>query len=131
MKTKLIIAVILMQYCCTFSQSKNNNWIIGYTYSLNYSFSYIAKMHFQNDTFTIAPQSNSYRVPCQVSQAVISDSAGNMLFYSNGVRVANRVGKIMQNGDSLSPCPFNLNYDARTYGGLNIRQLHNNSQSWH
>jgi hypothetical protein len=36
------------------------------------------------------------------TSASICDSGGNLLFYTNGFRVYNKLGKIMQNGDSLA-----------------------------
>ncbi len=58
---------------------------------------------------------NSHRnATMQNSQTTISDSSGNLLFYTNGDRIYNRNDRIMQNGDSL-------NYGAawdQYYGGL-------------
>lgn len=41
-----------------------------------------------------------------LTNASISDSAGNLLFYTNGIVVANAQHQIMENGDSLNPGPI-------------------------
>jgi hypothetical protein len=50
------------------------------------------------------------------TDAVISDSSGNLLFYTNGMYVANRNFQIMPNGDSINPGDL-YNY----YGNMGYR----------
>lgn len=48
----------------------------------------------------------------------ISDSTGNLWFYSNGTAVANRENEIMQNGDSLGWGPFFTSDPDILYDGM-------------
>lgn len=44
------------------------------------------------------------------TNASISDSLGNLLFYTNGISVWNAEHEIMENGDSLNPGEFTESY---------------------
>ncbi len=50
--------------------------------------------------------------------ANISDSLGNLLFYTNGIYIANAANDTMMNGDSLNPSTYTFN---ATYG-LRVKQ---------
>ncbi len=56
-----------------------------------------------------------------VTHASICDSLGNLLFYTNGVAIANYTHQIMENGDSLNPGEITWNH---TYSGLAVAQSH-------
>ena len=70
----------------------------------------------------ITPNSLTYdtsyftNINFSATAANISDSAGNLLFYTNGVTVYNKNHQIMQNGDSLSWTPDIAGF--LTYGSL-------------
>ncbi len=53
------------------------------------------------------------------TNGVICDKQGNLLFYSNGVYIANALNDTMQNGDGLNPCQFTTNHSDY---GLTIPQ---------
>ena len=44
------------------------------------------------------------------TNAVMSDKSGNLLFYTNGVYIANVNNDTMLNGAGLNPGPFTNNY---------------------
>ncbi|MBK7211812.1 MAG: hypothetical protein IPH88_00640 [Bacteroidales bacterium] len=71
-----------------FAQKEANNWFFVGTNAL---------------TFNYGPPQN---MPCPNSlgdrgTAVASDTAGNLLFYTNGVKVWTKTHQLMQNGDGL------------------------------
>ena len=53
------------------------------------------------------------------TNGVICDANGNLLFYTNGVYIANANDDSMQNGDGLNPSPFTTDH---SFGGLTIPQ---------
>jgi hypothetical protein len=53
------------------------------------------------------------------TNGVICDKNGSLLFYSNGVYIANALNDTMQNGSGLNPCQFTTNH---TEHGLTIPQ---------
>jgi hypothetical protein len=58
-------------------------------------------------------------MPMILTDANICDTAGNLLYYSNGFYVAGSNGEALMNGDTLSPCL----YTEQTYWqGLNLPQ---------
>ncbi|MBL0103911.1 MAG: hypothetical protein IPP51_09230 [Bacteroidetes bacterium] len=53
------------------------------------------------------------------TNAEICDSSGNLLFYSNGIYIANALDDTMQNGSGLNPSDFTT---AHTQYGLTLPQ---------
>jgi hypothetical protein len=81
-------------------QQYDNNWVIN----TNYIDSNII-INFNNDLTINKVKNNIHYWRANTS---ISDSAGNLLWYSNGSKIMNRNAQIMQGGDSI-------NYDYGTY----------------
>ena len=71
----------------TFSQHYMDNWYFGENASLNFSAGY--------------PIYQTSPMKTYEADATISDSLGNLLFYTNGESIWDRNGDIMPNGDSL------------------------------
>ena len=88
MKTKIIIGLILLLPVFGFSQGEFNNWYFGGG----------AAISFNSGTPQVLPSSPMNAVRACIS---VSDSLGNLLFYSNGLRVWNRNHQVMPNGDSI------------------------------
>lgn len=90
-----------------FAQKENANWYYGHYHGL----------HFSDTGVAIITDS---AMPSIEGAASISDSAGNLLFYTNGQKVWNRNNEIMPNGDTLFNSPiFNPNFPndwTITYG---------------
>jgi hypothetical protein len=85
------------------SQGVNNLWLMGYESWAGPPFGG-SNIDFSNgvpDTSYINRSMDFY-----VTNAVICNSIGTLLFYSNGVYIANRNNLIMLNGDNLNPGPF-------------------------
>lgn len=91
MKTKLIL--LFLFYCLTttqsFSQKFYSNWFFGNKTGLNFSYNNVSVLN------------NSWMVSFEAC-ASISDIDGNVLFYTNGVKVWNKNDIVMSNGYNLS-----------------------------
>jgi hypothetical protein len=76
-----------------------------------------SSMDFRNDTLI------NYHIqgdmPMTLTNACICDSLGNLLFYTNGIFVADKNGDTVLNGSGLSPCDYTNEYFCC---GLNIPQ---------
>jgi DNA-binding beta-propeller fold protein YncE len=88
---KILYAVLLLMIFVgnVFGQKEGNIWVGGSKGEIRFSDSAISSKRKDNQLF--------WR-----TSASICDSSGNLLFYTNGFKVFNRIGKIMQNGDSLA-----------------------------
>ena len=96
MKKLLIFLLFLPLFC--FSQKQGNIWMFGQGGALD----------FNGGTPTAFSGSQVFGSPTQSGDYIysegctsISDSSGNLLFYSNGSKIWNRLNHIMPNGDSL------------------------------
>jgi hypothetical protein len=85
---KLYLYLFLLANACAFAQGENDNWYFGYFTGLNFS---------TDPPTPLDGQSSSLE-----GTAVISDSAGQLLFYTDGVTVWNRQHQVMVNGTGLS-----------------------------
>lgn len=81
----IYIATLLS--CSAFTQSYDNNWVFGDSAGLNFS---------GGEPSFFYTGINSHE-----SCASISDSNGNLLFYTNGEKIWNRNNAVMPNGDSI------------------------------
>lgn len=82
---KLFLSMGLVASFLAYAQGENNNWYFGYQVGINFSGS--------------APQFvNGSAMNNLNSSATVSDSSGNLLFYSDGGEVWNREHQIMPNG---------------------------------
>nr|MBK9653192.1 T9SS type A sorting domain-containing protein [Bacteroidota bacterium] len=91
------------------SQGLNHNWLLGYLVNpyLPYSPSADATLQFTKINYSIYGVSRLMKF--SATQANISDSLGNILFYSNGGWIADATGDTMVNGSGLSPSVFSAN----------------------
>jgi hypothetical protein len=79
-------------------QGYGNQWIFGRFSSPNYSPSGTL-LNFNDDTLKIEPVDKPMEL--EGSCATMCDSAGKLLFYSNGCYIANATHQLMANGDSI------------------------------
>ena len=77
----------------------DNNWIIGYGSAVITNTEPCSQIT-NLPTLTIQPQASSIRF--NETCASISDSLGNLLFYTNGIHIANKNYQIMQGSDTLN-----------------------------
>ncbi len=88
MKKTLLFLGILLLPLWNFAQGETDNWYFGDH----------AGLHFDN---TSATALNDGALNTQEGSASISDSAGNLLFYTDGITVYNKNHEVMENGTGL------------------------------
>jgi hypothetical protein len=98
---KLIIGLFILWGSQCFSQKQGNIWYFG-GYDLD-SNTYTAGLDF-NSGFPV-PILNSV-MPSTYGCAAYCNSAGELIFYSDGLTVYDRSHHVMENGDSLGGDPF-------------------------
>jgi len=87
----------------SFGQGLTNHWVMGYGGFWGHPWGGI-DINFSNgfsDTAYVLRDMEFY-----ATNAVISDSVGNILFYSNGFYIANALNDTMQNGSGINPGSF-------------------------
>ncbi len=99
MKTKLVL-VLLGLGVTVFGQGRDNIWMMGrYGALIPYNFYY--KMDF---SFGSPDTIVEYRkMPMWLTNASICDASGNLLFYTNGTWVANKLGDTLLNSQGFNP----------------------------
>ncbi|MBK7854921.1 MAG: hypothetical protein IPJ79_08475 [Bacteroidetes bacterium] len=104
-------------YILTHSQTTgvNTNWILGYGSYWGAAYGHTL-MDFNSGAPTITY--DSLEMDINRTSANISDTNGNILFYTNGYYIADVTGDTMQNGNTISPTGFNLSSPS----GLTVPQ---------
>jgi hypothetical protein len=90
---------IVLSFVCTincFAQKHDNNWLTGIGDIGTKS----TQITFDNPTVLDSISRNMRMNGGIIS---MSDSLGNFIFYSNGIKIHNAQHQLMQNGDSLNP----------------------------
>ncbi len=117
MRIQLILLYFLFfQLNILFGQGINNLWLMGngccqlpYFYPMN--------LDFNSGNLVIDTVQREMKLNC--TNGEICNSQGDLLFYSNGVYVANANGDTMLNGSGLNPCFFTTDHSQN---GLTIPQ---------
>jgi hypothetical protein len=107
MKKWVLLAMIWFQAHTVFAQGYNHNWLLGYYPVIN------GKAEIDSVNFNVFAQVRKMKFSS--SQANISDSLGNILFYTNGCWIANVTGDTMMNGSGLNPGNFSNGYCSYGY----------------
>ncbi len=98
----LIISALVFINLSTEAQNAgiNNNWLMGYQ-----EWGGIPFGETKIDFYTGAPVISYYPIPMDFNHthANISDSSGNLLFYTNGVYIADATHDTMMNGSGINP----------------------------
>lgn len=114
--TRLVLTLTLnFVYGLALPQGLNSNWLLGNdTEPVPYWSTF--NMFFNNNSFTINTVPHS--IAQQTTNSNISDSLGNLLFFTNGIVVGNANGDTMQNGGGLNPSY----YTSQVQEGLYLPQ---------
>lgn len=83
-----IAVIVFLKSSSVFAQYENYNWTIGNKTGLNFN------------TQPASVFSTSIQAPFR--SATVSDAAGNLLFYTNGIMVWDKNNNVMPNGDSIT-----------------------------
>ena len=120
MKKYILLLICVCIYNLSTGQGYNHNWLLGYDNAGIPPYTSVGKAFAEIDSLNINIFSQSRKMPFMSSQANISDSAGNLLFYTNGCWIANATGDTMMNGDSLNPGNFSDGYCTLGYPIANM-----------
>src|ERR1017187_4926253 len=88
--TRVLILVFLFFPLISFSQGEWNNWYFGVNAAITF-----------NSGSPIAIFGSALFQSAGGTSATVSDSAGNLLFYSNGMQVWNKSNLVMPNGSGI------------------------------
>jgi len=108
---KFFFALMILNYLIinlTYSQGLNNLWLLGYDSPSGLPWGGI-EMDFNNGS----PQISYVNRPMEFlgrGNSNISDSNGNILFYTNGFYIANALGDTMLNGSGINPSIYTSNH---------------------
>lgn len=83
------------------AQLSGRTWVAGYDEFPGTPGFGRAVIHLQGDTVSVVQQSLAFNF--ESTSAVATDTTGQLLFYSNGCSVANRLHMVMPNGMGLNP----------------------------
>ena len=95
-----ILLFLLLSNCC-FSQRNDNYWPLGYSSYTTDSLLGGMKLLFPNNSATL--DTHSRKMSFRFTNATISNDTGQLLFYTNGVFIANALDDTMMNGSGLNP----------------------------
>ena len=111
----LCVTIILSQFYC-YGQGIDNLWMMGYSSSAGIPFGGI-EMDFSSGSMILSYQPRNMNFT--TTSLTYCDSVGEVLFYTNGVYIANSQGDTMMNGSGLSPSYYT---DQVGWNGLSIPQ---------
>ncbi len=105
---KKIVCVLLCfmsQHSFCQNQGINNWWLLGYGSYWGTPYGH-TNINFYTGTPVLNP--DSLEMDFQRTASNISDTTGNLLFYTNGYYIADATNDTMQNGSGISPTGFTI-----------------------
>ena len=103
--------LILFFFCplVLLAQKHDYHWMLGYSNPMNNDTSGVfggVVMDFNESPVRIYKKNNklNFNDFC----ATCADSVGNIIYYSNGIRIYNKDDKLMVNGDTINPGAFSI-----------------------
>ena len=95
------------------AQQHDNIWLFGYSSNPTYPEYGGSVMDFSEDTLSIYYEYRDMNL--RQTNASICDSAGNLLFYTNSIYIANAIHEPMENGNGLNPGEYADNHSVYGY----------------
>lgn len=99
----LMLSILILGWTALSGQREDYNWMLGRCSPL--SDSLFSRIHWKFTDDKVYSENRTYKVEhiMDFTNASISDSLGNLLFYTNGLGVFNRYYNKMLNGEGLNP----------------------------
>ncbi len=95
----ILFVFLILSNIVVFSQKYDNNWILGYEINGITPNEKLTNISFDKKVLINIVKSS---LSISFSNTTMSDSLGNLLYYSNGCRIFNRNHKLMENGDNIT-----------------------------
>ncbi len=111
----MVCILFCVQFTYSQNQGLNNNWILGYSSYGGLPFGH-SKINFYTGIPTVIY--DSLEMDFRHSHSNISDSLGNLLFYTNGYYIADASHDTMLNGSNINPSSYTSYFND----GLGIPQ---------
>ena len=103
-----------------FAQKQDYTWVIGHDYNFDDDKYGRIVINFSSTPPSVEYLVGDVNMNMFVTNVSISDTFGNLMFYSNGYNIANENGQIVPNGEGLNPGAFHnqlCDVLGRGYGG--------------
>ena len=97
----LFMAALLLGSAVAFAQAHDAIWLMGEDNTPSNPYIEGNVLDFRSGQLSIS--SDSFYIELHSSTANICDASGQLLFYTNGCRIANRQHQLMDNGDDINP----------------------------
>jgi hypothetical protein len=109
-KTLRIFFGILAAICCQYpffsnAQGMNNLFMYGYSLSGRGVVDFVIGS-------PVVQIDSTRPINLSLTNANITDSIGNLLFYTNGIKIIDHSDSVMHNGDSLNPSPITTSFQS-------------------
>lgn len=117
MDIRFVILAALLFPLDVYAQKHDNNWLFGLNSNSNDPGYGTAVINFDNG-FNV----DTFHSPINFQETAItmSDSIGNLLFYSNGLEISNWQGDLIEGGDGINAnCQY---FEYTSHVGLNFSQ---------
>lgn len=95
------------------AQQHDNIWLFGYSSNLTYPEYGGSVLDFSEDTIDVYYEYRDLNL--DITNASICDTTGNLLFYTNGISIANAIHETMENGDGINPGELTDDYSYYGY----------------
>ena len=114
MRKYYLLFFLLFFFDNAYTQKEASNWQFGHKHAA-------FQFHF-NDSLEISQDSTGFII--YQTSASISDSLGNLLFYTNGFSIINTEHELMENGDSINYGYYWEDFQGGQGGGALSRTIH-------
>lgn len=104
MKDYYVLLVILFLYSQLAAQKHDYIWVFGYDSEVEDTLFGGSFIDFNEDEYSIYSQ--DLNIDFYINNTSISDSNGQLLFFTNGIQIENGFGEIITNGTGLNPGPI-------------------------
>ena len=104
MKNLLLILTLILFNISLFAQFHDNIWLMGYDSDAVNPIYGGTTLNFSESPPLVVKHDRDMNF--RLTSASYADSVGNLLFYTNGIYIANKLHELMENGDSLNPGPI-------------------------